>query len=129
MGTIKEESVTLAALPAGPAKQSRRYHPPAFKAQVVAECNEPGESIASIAIKHQLNPNMVQRWRREQRRATQHHTFLPVPMPAPTMASGSSATNTTTVRLEVPMPQGPLVAHWPVGEVAASVTWLKSLLT
>jgi transposase len=40
----------------------RRQHSAEFKAQVVACCNEPGASIASVALSHSLNANLVRKW-------------------------------------------------------------------
>lgn len=34
----------------------------AFKAQVIQECAQPGASIASIALTHSLNANLVHKW-------------------------------------------------------------------
>ncbi len=49
-------------------RPARRQHSVAFKAQILQACSEPGASVSGIAIAHGLNPNMVQRWRREARR-------------------------------------------------------------
>lgn len=43
---------------------TRRRYSMATKAQVVAECTEPGASVAEIAITHDINANVVHRWRK-----------------------------------------------------------------
>jgi hypothetical protein len=58
----------------------------AFKAQVVQECSLPGSSVASVALSHGINTNVVHRWRRLA--ACQHSTetlpaFLPVMLELP----------------------------------------------
>ena len=50
-----------------PIKQRRRRYPPEFKKQVLLECNQPGASIAGVAVSHGLNPNLVHNWRKARR--------------------------------------------------------------
>ena len=42
----------------------RRRHGKELKRQVLAECTEPGASVARVAKAHGLKSNLVQRWRR-----------------------------------------------------------------
>lgn len=44
---------------------SRRRHSAEFKAKVLAACNEPGASVAAVALAHDLNANLVHKWRRD----------------------------------------------------------------
>ena len=48
-----------------PTKRTRRYHPPDLKRQVVAASQQPGASVAAVALAHGLNANLVRRWMRE----------------------------------------------------------------
>jgi len=43
-------------------KSQRRVHSAEFEAQVLAKCQEPGASIAAIALTHGLNVNLVRKW-------------------------------------------------------------------
>ncbi len=45
----------------------RREYKEWFKAQVVEECHKPGSSVSIVARRHDLNANLVFRWRREYR--------------------------------------------------------------
>lgn len=36
--------------------------PPELKRQIVAACQQPGASVAGIALAHGLNANLVRRW-------------------------------------------------------------------
>ncbi|WP_237881475.1 transposase [Pseudomonas sp. PGPR40] len=59
----------------------RRSYSKSFKAQVIQECAQPSASIASIALSHSLNANLVHKWIRVQ---TQKSTalqpaFIPLP--------------------------------------------------
>jgi len=40
----------------------RRVHGAEFKAQVLAECQRPGASVAAVALAHGLNVNLVRKW-------------------------------------------------------------------
>ena len=42
----------------------RRRHAAELKARVLAACDEPGASVAAIALAHGLNANLVHKWRR-----------------------------------------------------------------
>ncbi len=111
-------------------RKRRRRHSAAFKAQILAECDQPGASVAGVAIRHELNPNMVQKWRLLARRDDQHE-FLRLPTPAssasPTVAPGATHQGAATVRMEVPMPTGTLIVHWPIDALPHSVDWLRAL--
>ena len=61
----------------------RRRHSKLLKAQVLAECSEPGASVAAIAQAHGLNANLVHKWRRAPRRSSQ------VPLAAPKPAQNA----------------------------------------
>jgi transposase len=49
------------------ARDSYRRHGRELKALVLAECAEPGASVARVALKHGLNANLVHKWRRRSR--------------------------------------------------------------
>ena len=40
----------------------RRRHSAELKTKVLAACNEPGTSIAALALSHGLNANLVRKW-------------------------------------------------------------------
>jgi transposase len=46
-----------------PNSAPRRRHDTEIKAKVLAACNEPGASIAAVALAHGLNANLVRKWR------------------------------------------------------------------
>lgn len=43
--------------------RQRRSYSKAFKAQIVQECSLPGTSVASVALSHGINANVVHQWR------------------------------------------------------------------
>jgi transposase len=45
--------------------RTRRRHDEELKRQVLAQCAEPGASVAKVAMAHGLNANLVHKWRRQ----------------------------------------------------------------
>jgi transposase len=43
-------------------RSQRRVHGAEFKAQVLAECQQPGASVAAVALAHGLNVNLLRKW-------------------------------------------------------------------
>ena len=52
----------------------RRSYSKSFKAQVIQACAQPDSSIASIALSHSLNANLVHKWIRVLYRCWQTRT-------------------------------------------------------
>lgn len=46
-------------------KKTRRRYDAEFKQQILAECAEPDASVASVALSHGINANVVHKWRRQ----------------------------------------------------------------
>ena len=42
----------------------RRRHSEELRKRVLAECAQPGASVARVALTHDLNANLVHKWRR-----------------------------------------------------------------
>jgi len=65
-------------------KKTRRRYDAELKQQILVQCAEPGASVASIALSHGINANVVHKWRREGCHALpalQAPAFVPVPLP------------------------------------------------
>ena len=43
-------------------RSQRRVHGAEFKTQVLAECQQPGASVAAVALAHGLNVNLLRKW-------------------------------------------------------------------
>jgi len=100
--------------------RARRSYPKAFKAQVVAECGEPGASIAAVALSHGLNANLVHKWLRL---ATAPPKSNP-PAFVPVLASPPGAVGQ---RIEIRLQRGDVQAsvQWPVSAADACGAWLR----
>ena len=69
--------------------KTRRRHSAELKQQILAECAQPGASVASVALSHGINANVVHKWRRLAHAPStdvQVPTFVPVTLPAPSCA-------------------------------------------
>ncbi len=108
---------------------ARRKHDAELKAQVIAECAAPGASVASVALAHGLNANLVHRWRRlaEGRELGRHvvrqgEEFVALPIAATAAACAPEA-----IRIE--MRRGPtnVTVTWPSGAAAECAMWLREL--
>lgn len=103
-----------------PKSKPRRTFSQEFKAGILHDCNQPDSSIAAIAIKHQLNPNLVHKWRREN---TINHTVQPDFIPLPLAQTPSATNSDSTVVIEV----NGIKAHWPIAQIERALPWLKAL--
>ena len=61
-------------------KKTRRRYDAELKQQILAQCAEPEASVASIALSHGINANVVHKWRRQTCgvSAVQEPAFIPV---------------------------------------------------
>lgn len=62
----------------------RRVHSAEFKAEVMAQCREPGASVAAVSMAHGVNANVVRKWLaghglKRAARLTQGHTPISGP--------------------------------------------------
>ena len=93
---------------------------------MLKECAAPGSSIAEVARKHQLNANLVHKWRRDHQsnQALQQDDFVALPvLAAPAIPTGSDC----TIKVELLSPAGPIVLHWPLSEMRQLAYWLRQL--
>ena len=113
--------------------KTRRRYGTQFKAMVLAQCDEPGMSVAQVAMSHGINDNVVHRWRqlaRQQQPARQARAgaqpaveqpaeFVPLALPAPDAPEVK-----TEVRLDIKRGAVTVGIAWPekaLGELAGFV--------
>ena len=110
--------------------ERRRRHSPQFKQQVLAECGQPGVSVASVALRNRINQNLIYTWRRTGQRDAQN-AFVRLPTPLSALAGvlrTEEGMAPAIVRIDLPSPSGPICVHWPVADVALSTDWLRALM-
>lgn len=103
---------------------TRRSYSKSFKARVIQECVHPGASIASVALSHSLNANLVHKWIRvqAQKSTTLQPAFIPLAMHE--TVHGSSA----NISIEIPHPRGTVKVNWPTDNAAACAAFLRDFL-
>lgn len=107
----------------------RRRHGASLKAQILAECERPGASIAAVAMAHGVNANLVHKWRAQAAKrqdtavTAPNISFVPVPLQEADIAS-----EVTELRIE--LRRGPVTAtvSWPMSSAAECAAWLREVL-
>ncbi|HMN58340.1 MAG TPA: transposase [Ottowia sp.] len=129
-------------------------HSAEFKAQVLAECQQSGASVAAVALAHGLNVNLLRKWlvgrgikrtglaapravTRKLARAEDISTsalqFVPVEIaPAPAVASADETElaglpDAEEIRVELTRGATQLCVRWPAAQAAACAAWLHGL--
>ena len=128
---------------------TRRRHGAEFKAKVLAACNEPGASIAGVALAHGLNANLVRKWRmgRGLKLAgiaapvvpsvtstppllAADARFLPIEMSTPSAATRAGAAghrSAAIVHVELKRGASSLTVRWPSSAAGDCAAWLLEL--
>jgi transposase len=129
-------------------------HSAEFKAQVLAECEQPGASVAAIALAHGLNVNLLRKWlvgRGIKRTGlAAPRTVARKPSPAveppatslqfiPVQIAAVAEAGTVPEPEQVEVPSGAdihidltrgatqLSVRWPSAQAAACAAWLREL--
>lgn len=128
------------------AGRRRRTYTRQFKAEMVAQCLQGNVSLASLAVEHGMNPNVLHRWVTEHERYG-HHTldddagqaqrptalmlptlqaatpFIPVPLSPSPSPVGNDA-----IRLELKRGATTVSVSWPVSGAAQCAELLREWL-
>lgn len=105
--------------------KTRRRHSAELKQQILTECAQPGASIASVALSHGINANVVHKWRRLAhglRRDSHVPTFVPVALPVPSCAPEAD------IRIELRRGPATVTLIWPVSAAEHCAAWMRDLL-
>ncbi|MBD8239806.1 transposase [Pseudomonas fluorescens] len=102
--------------------RQRTSYPKPFKAQVVQECLQPGVSIASVALRHGINANLVRKWipAYGDRQAPTLPAF--VPLEPPTWCA-----QLMPISIEIPFGQKKLTVHWPSSDPVGCARLIREL--
>ena len=108
-----------------------RQHPAALRQQVLADCEQPGASVARVAQSHGLNANMVHAWRRQERLASAPQDtstlattaqFIALPLPA------NAAGALPDIRIELRRGATSVSVSWPGQAASECGAWLREWL-
>ena len=119
-------------------RSARRIHAPELKKAVLDECRA-RNSVASVAMAHGLNANLVHKWRRQgQGEAvaastvqSPMQTFIPLAIAPPGLPAPSAPTPPACAEpreLRIEMRRGTLVATVTMPASTESAEWLRELL-
>ena len=114
-------------------RRRRRRHSAQFKAQIVAECQHRGVSVAAVALANGLNANLLRRWiAQSQEQAAPIAPFVALPLPpvaaTPIAAATPHHTAPQSIRIELRRADTALTVHWPQSSAAACGVWLQGWL-
>jgi transposase len=117
-------------------KKRRRRHSAELKEQVLAECDEPGASVAAVAHSHGLNDNLVHKWRRRREQAkaalatngdagavSAAAAFVALQLPAPPMPPTAP-----DIRIELRRGATTMNISWPSAAASECAAWLREWL-
>lgn len=136
---------------------ARRVHSAEVKARVLAQCAEPGASVAAVALANGLNANLVRNWLMGRglkraglacagsmatgdgaRAAPPVMRFVPVEMAGTSLgeeagggagAQSPAPTSTPTSPIEVELRRGDanVAVRWPASQAAGCAAWLREV--
>ena len=115
-------------------KKKRRTYSAEFKQQIVQACKAPDVSMASVALKHGLNTNLVSNWSRLID-AKPGSDSSPLPNKPAFIALSCSApldptpTDMLKVQITLPHSKAEIGLKWQVSEISALAELLKALAT
>ena len=137
-------------------RSQRRVHGAEFKTKVLAECQQPGASVAAVALAHGLNVNLLRKWlvgRGIKRtglaapRTVTHKPvgvdisaslqFIPVEIAPASVAAPAAASAAASEQTEPPVAHEipieltrgatQLSVRWPSTQADACTAWLREL--
>jgi len=106
-------------------KKTRRRYGAELKQQILAKCAEPGASVASIALSHGINANVVHKWRRQDGRALpalEAPAFVPVPLPP------TACVPAPDIRIDLRRGATSVSVTWPLTAAEQCAVWMRELL-
>lgn len=104
----------------------RRRHSKQFKALVLEETLQPGVSIAAVAQRHNLNANLIHKWRRTAERGIAATSAQPAFLALP-VAPVSVPTSRAEVRVEISNTSRTVTVFWPCDQSQLLVNFIKHL--
>jgi transposase-like protein len=106
------------------AMRPRTSYPKLFKTQVVQECLQPGVSMASVALRHGINANLVRKWIPAYRDPQESALPAFVPMKLDTRAQLNQQASAS---IEVPFGQQKHTVKWPSSDPEGCARFIREL--
>lgn len=105
--------------------RQRKSYPKSFKTQVVQECEQPGVSVAAIAMSHGINPNVVRRWIPLFR--DQQTVALPAFVPVNIAVAAPKPKPQASAIIELPLGEQPITVRWPISDPEGCARFVRGL--
>ena len=105
-------------------KKTRRRYDAELKQQILAQCAEPGSSVARIALSHGINANVVHKWRRQTGGplpSLQAPAFVAVPLPP------AAHPAVPDIRIELRRGATSVSVNWPLAAAEQCALWMREL--
>jgi transposase len=107
---------------------TRRRYDDELKAQVVAECDAAGASVAKVAMSHGINANVVHRWRQLAREARAPATARTSEFVAVSLALPRVPAPASDIQVQLRRGATAMTISWPVSASAEFGVWTRDLL-
>ena len=107
---------------------TRRRYDDGLKAQVVAECDAAGASVAKVAMSHGINANVVHRWRQLAREARVPASAPASEFVAVSLAPPCVAAPARDIQVQLRRGTTAMTISWPVSASAEFAGWMRELL-
>ena len=126
-----------AKLVKAPKRHGRRRHAEEFKRQVISACQQPGISIAAVALANGLNANLLRRWVKDHREAQEvgdgaeiggQEEVLRPPTLVPVTVSSPEVEPAGEIKIAIHRDQALVEVTWPVSQAAICAQWLREIL-
>jgi transposase len=108
--------------------RTRRRYSAELKAEVLAQCDAPGASVAKVAMSHGINANVVHRWRQLAREARASAPTPPSEFVAVSLAPPPVATPACDIQVQLRRGATAMTITWPVSASAEFAGWMRELL-
>lgn len=102
--------------------RERKSYSKSFKAQVVHECQQPGVSVAAIAMSHGINANVVRRWLPLYR----DQQTIALPAFIPLKVEPQRKTEALAI-IELPLGQQTLTVKWQTSDPEGCARFIRGL--
>ena len=106
-------------------KKTRRRYGADLNQQILAQSAKPGALMASIALSHGINANVVHKWRRQDGSvlpALEALAFVPVSLPPAACAPAPD------IRIELRRGATSVSVTWPLEAADQCAVWMRELL-
>ncbi|WP_425589978.1 transposase [Pseudomonas rossensis] len=104
--------------------RQRHTYSKSLKAQVIQECQQPGISVSSVALRHGINANVVRRWLppKHKNAVANLPAFVALPL-----APANQIKPEPSISIDVPYEQGVLIVRWPASDPAGCARFVRGL--